>query len=302
MISQIIDGKKISADLRKKIFQDVQELRKNNTVPGLGVILVGNNPASKSYVRAKKRACEEIGIHSQDILLPETISETELLNHISNLNADEKIHGILVQLPLPQHINESSVLACISPEKDIDGFHAMSLGKLMLGQDTFISCTPHGIIQLLRSIDQPPEGRHCVIVGRSNIVGKPLANLLLLKNSMGNATVTVCHSRTPNVSAYTRQADILIAAIGQPETIRGSMIKPGAIVIDVGVNRIEDNTRKNGYRLVGDVAFDEARECASYITPVPGGVGPMTISMLLWNTVKAARDQLSAQRMKSAQH
>lgn len=291
MGAQIIDGKKIAHEFREQIARDAGELIARGIVPGLGVILVGDDAASRSYVTAKKRACEESGIYSQDVSLPESVSEEELLNHIGRLNTDRSIHGILLQLPLPGHINAERVLSRISPEKDVDGFQPASLGKLMLGQDTFIPCTPHGISVLLHAIGEKAEGRHCVIVGRSNIVGKPLANMLLQKNSTGNATVTVCHSRTANLPLYTRQADILITAMGRPEIIRGDMIGEGAIVIDVGVNRVPDPSKKRGYRLVGDVAFEEALPRASWITPVPGGVGPMTITMLLMNTVKAAKNQ-----------
>ena len=292
MSAQIIDGKQVAAELRTQIAREVKELK--GVIPGLGVILVGTDPASRSYVTAKKRACEENGIYSRDVDLPETVSEAELLSQIDRLNTDEAIHGILVQLPLPAHINEDRVLSRILPEKDIDGFQAVNLGRLMLGQDSFIPCTPHGIVQLLYSIGTRPEGRHCVIVGRSNIVGKPLANLLMQKNEKGNATVTVCHSRTADLAAHTRKADILVAAIGSPEMIHGDMIKQGAVVIDVGVNRVPDSSRKSGYRLVGDVAFNEALSRASHITPVPGGVGPMTITMLLWNTLKAAKMKVAA--------
>ena len=299
MVAQIIDGKQVAADLRGKIAREVATLSREGIIPGLGVILVGDNPASSSYVRAKRRACEENGIYSRDVLLPASLSEEDLLDSIAQLNSDDKIHGILLQLPLPSHIDADGVMGTIAPEKDVDGFQAVSLGRLMLGQDTFLPCTPHGIIQLLTSISVKPAGKHCVIVGRSNIVGKPLANLLLQKNEQGNATVTVCHSRSHDLASYTRQADILVAAIGQAEIIRGDMIKPGAVVIDVGVNRITDSSRKSGYRLVGDVAFDEAVAQASYITPVPGGVGPMTITMLLWNTLKAARRKLDMEKRET---
>jgi methylenetetrahydrofolate dehydrogenase (NADP+)/methenyltetrahydrofolate cyclohydrolase len=296
MSAQIIDGKQVAADLRSEIAREAEELRKNGVVPGLAVVLVGQDPASTSYVTAKERACEENGLYSRDIRLPENTAEDALLALVEELNADQSIHGILVQLPLPKHIDEDKVINAISPEKDVDGFHPVSLGNMMLGRETFLPCTPHGVVQLLKSIGAKPAGKHCVIVGRSNIVGKPLANLLLQKSDLGNATVTVCHSRTPDLAIHTRQADILIAAVGIPELITADMVKDGAVVIDVGVNRVEDASKKRGYRLAGDVAFASVSEKASHITPVPGGVGPMTITMLLWNTVRSARNHLEAKR------
>jgi methylenetetrahydrofolate dehydrogenase (NADP+)/methenyltetrahydrofolate cyclohydrolase len=288
MAAEIIDGKQVAANLRQDIARKSGLLAEASTVPGLAVVLVGEDPASTSYVTAKERACEENGIYSRDIRLDAGTSEEDLLSLIDELNADEAIHGILVQLPLPDHIDTDKVIERISPLKDVDGFHPVSLGNMMLGREAFLPCTPHGVIQLLKSIGMDPAGRHCVIVGRSNIVGKPLANLLLQKSDLGNATVTVCHSRTPDLAFHTRQADILIAAVGIAEIITADMVKEDAVVIDVGVNRVNDASRKCGYRLAGDVAFESVREKASHITPVPGGVGPMTITMLLWNTVRSA--------------
>ncbi len=258
-------------------------------MPGLGVVLVGDDPASKSYVTAKERACEEIGIYSDDNRLPAGTSQDELLAVVGRMNENPKINGILVQLPLPRHLNESEVLLAIDPAKDVDGFHPVNVGKMVVGEKAFLPCTPHGVVQLLLRSGVTIEGAHVVIVGRSNIVGKPLANMLIQKSPTGNATVTVCHTRTKDLAHYTRQADIVIAAAGKPKTITVDMVRDGAVVIDVGVNRIEDATKKAGYRLVGDVDFDAVKEKASLITPVPGGVGPMTITMLLYNTVASAR-------------
>lgn len=289
MQAKIIDGKLVAAQLRSEIKNETAELAGRGIVPGLAVILVGDDPASRSYVAGKEKACRENGLYSRDYRLDENCSQSELLELIQKLNADPDIHGILVQLPLPEHIDSDRIIQAISPEKDVDGFHPVSLGNMMLGQEAFLPCTPHGIIQLLKSIDVSPQGKHCVIVGRSNIVGKPLANLLMQKSDLGNATVTVCHSRTPDIARHTREADIVIAAAGRPGMIGPDMIKEGAVVIDVGVNRVEDSSRKRGYRLVGDVDFEAVSSKASFITPVPGGVGPMTITMLLWNTLQSAK-------------
>ena len=258
-------------------------------MPGLGVILVGDDPASKSYVTAKQKACEEIGIYSDDNRLSASISQNELMTHINRLNNDPKIHGILTQLPLPKHFDELEVLMAIDPAKDVDGFHPINVGRMVTGQKAFLPCTPHGVVQLLIKSGVKIEGANVVIVGRSNIVGKPLANILIQKSPLGNATVTVCHTRTRNIGEYTKRADIVIAAAGCPNTITVDMIKDGAVVIDVGVNRVEDSTKKAGFRLVGDVDFENVKEKASLITPVPGGVGPMTITMLLYNTVESAQ-------------
>ncbi len=289
MTAQIIDGKQVAADMRAEIKAEVAKLKEKNIVPGLGVILVGEDPASNSYVTAKERACEEAGIYSDDNRLPADASQDELIALVNRMNADPKINGILVQLPLPKHLDESEVLLTIDPDKDVDGFHPMNVGKMVAGEKAFLPCTPHGIIQLLQRNGVKLEGAEVVIVGRSNIVGKPLANMLIQKNATGNATVTVCHTRTKDLPFHTKRADILIAAVGRPNTITADMVKDGVVVIDVGVNRVEDATKKRGYRLVGDVDFENVKEKASLITPVPGGVGPMTITMLLYNTVESAK-------------
>ena len=289
MTARIIDGAKVAADMRAELKEQVAELKKKGIVPGLGVILVGQDPASQSYVTAKERACAEIGIYSDDNRLPAQTSQNDLITLIKKMNADPKINGILVQLPLPKHINEAQVLMTISPDKDVDGFHPINVGRMVVGEKAFLPCTPHGVIQLLIRSSVAIDGSHVVIVGRSNIVGKPLANMLIQKSPTGNATVTICHTHTKNLAGHTKQADIVIAAAGRPNTITADMIKPGAVVIDVGVNRVEDATKKSGYRLVGDVDFENVKEKASLITPVPGGVGPMTITMLLYNTVESAK-------------
>lgn len=289
MTAQIIDGKQVAADMRTELKDRVAKLKTKNIVPGLGVILVGEDPASKSYVTAKERACEEIGIYSDDNRLPADTSQKDLMATVEKMNKDPKINGILVQLPLPKHLNEAEVLLAIDPNKDVDGFHPMNVGKMVVGEKTFLPCTPHGVIQLLIRSGVKIEGANVVIVGRSNIVGKPVANMLIQKNATGNATVTVCHTRTKDLPFHTKQADILIAAAGRPNTVTADMVKEGVVVIDVGVNRVEDATKKRGYRLVGDVDFEAVKEKASLITPVPGGVGPMTITMLLYNTVESAK-------------
>jgi len=289
MTAQIIDGKQVAADMRAELQKEVAKLKEQGIVPGLGVILVGEDPASKSYVTAKERTCEEIGIYSDDNRLPEEATQEELMAVVEKMNKDPKINGILVQLPLPKHLNEAEVLLAIDPDKDVDGFHPMNVGKMMVGEKAFLPCTPHGVIQLLMHSGVPIEGANVVIVGRSNIVGKPLANMLIQKNKTGNATVTVCHTRTKDLAHITKQADIVIAAAGRPNTVTADMVKEGVVVIDVGVNRVEDATKKRGYRLVGDVDFEAVKEKASFITPVPGGVGPMTITMLLYNTVESAK-------------
>jgi methylenetetrahydrofolate dehydrogenase (NADP+)/methenyltetrahydrofolate cyclohydrolase len=289
MAAKIIDGKQIAADMQAELKEEVAKLKEQGIVPGLGVILVGEDPASQSYVRAKERACEEMGIYSDDNRLPAETTQQDLIALINRMNTDPKINGILVQLPLPKHLDESEVLLAINPDKDVDGFHPTNIGKMVAGQPAFLPCTPHGVIQLLQRSGVKIEGSHTVIVGRSNIVGKPVANMLIQKNKSGNATVTVCHTRTADLAHHTRQADIIIAAAGRPNTITADMVKDGVVVIDVGVNRVEDETAKKGYRLVGDVDFEAVKEKASLITPVPGGVGPMTITMLLYNTVESAK-------------
>ena len=290
MSAEIIDGKQVAAEIRLELAKELAQLKADSgIVPGLAVILLGEDPASKSYVSAKEKACAEIGIYSDDNRLPAETSEAELLALIEQLNQDDRIHGILVQLPLPRHINEAAVINAISPEKDVDGFHPVNLGRMMIGEKSFLPCTPHGVLQLLQRKNVPIAGAEVVIVGRSNIVGKPLANIMMQKSDMGNATVTVCHTRSRDLAAHTRRADILIAAAGRPNTISADMVREGAVVIDVGVNRVEDPSAKRGYRLVGDVDYEAVKEKAAMITPVPGGVGPMTITMLLHNTVQAAK-------------
>ena len=291
MSAEIISGKEIAAEIRAELTREVAELKKKGVTPGLGVILIGDDPASKSYVTAKEKACAEIGIHSVDNRLPAATAQEELIALIEKMNRDPAIDGILVQLPLPSHIDEQEVLMHVS-EKDVDGFHPMNIGKMVLGQEAVLPCTPNGVVEMLIRKKVKIEGAHVVVVGRSNIVGKPVANMLVQKNARGNATVTMCHTRTKDLKEQTLQADILIAAAGAPEMITADMVKEGAVVIDVGVNRVEDATKKSGYRLVGDVAFDEVCEKASMITPVPGGVGPMTITMLLKSTVNLARKRL----------
>jgi len=289
MTARIIDGKQVAADIRTELRDEVVRLKERGIVPGLGVILVGDDPASESYVTGKERACAEMGLFSDDNRLPAQTSQVDLMRLVARMNKDPKINGILVQLPLPRHLNESEVLLAIDPAKDVDGFHPMNVGKMVVGEKAFLPCTPHGVVQLLVRSGVKTDGAHVVIVGRSNLVGKPLANMLIQKSPTGNATVTVCHTRTNDLACYTRQADILVAAIGRPHTITADMVKDGAVVIDVGVSRVDDATKKSGYRLVGDVDFDRVKEKASLITPVPGGVGPMTITMLLYNTVESAK-------------
>ncbi len=290
MAAQIIDGKRVAADMRAELKEEVAKLKGKGIVPGLGVILVGEDPASQSYVTAKERTCEDIGIYSDDNRLPAETPQQDLMALVERMNKDPKIHGILVQLPLPKHLNEAEVLLKIDPAKDVDGFHPMNVGKMVVGEKAFLPCTPHGVIQLLIRSGVKIEGAEVVIVGRSNIVGKPLANMLIQKSATGNATVTVCHTRTKDLDSHTKRADIVIAAAGRPNTITADMVKEGVVVIDVGVNRVEDATKKRGYRLVGDVDFEAVKEKASLITPVPGGVGPMTITMLLYNTVESAKN------------
>ncbi|MGN0880697.1 MAG: bifunctional methylenetetrahydrofolate dehydrogenase/methenyltetrahydrofolate cyclohydrolase FolD [Oligosphaeraceae bacterium] len=297
MAAGIIDGKQVAADMRAEIKEQTATLRETLGIqPGLAVILVGDNPASKSYVSAKEKACAEAGIASFDHRLPQDTSEESLLALIDRLNQDPAVDGILVQLPLPRHIDENRVIMAIDPEKDVDGFHPVNVGRMLIGQPCFLPCTPHGILHLLKRSGVTTDGAHAVVVGRSNIVGKPVASLLLQKSALGNATVTLCHTHTRDLAAFTRQADILIVASGRPNTVTGEMVRPGAVVIDVGVNRVEDPASPKGYRLVGDVDFASVSEVASLITPVPGGVGPMTITMLLYNTLEAARRRPSRNR------
>lgn len=283
-----LDGKTTAEKIREELKKKIQELISKGTTPGLAVILVGSDPASVMYVSSKEKTCSSLGLHSLRIDLPEQTSEEKLLKKINDLNADPGIHGILIQSPLPPHINEQKIIENIDPEKDVDGFHPVSIGRLQTGQETFIPCTPHGIIRLLKRYNISTEGKHVVIIGRSNIVGKPLAQLFLQKSSSGNSTVTVCHSHTPDIATMTRQADILVAAIGKPEFVTADMVKPQAVVIDVGINRVPDKSRLKGYRVTGDVAFEPVCGICSAITPVPGGVGPMTIAMLMENVIQAA--------------
>ena len=288
MSAKIIDGKLLAQNLRAEIAAGVAELKATRGVtPGLAVILVGDDPASVSYVTAKEKACAEAGMYSREIRLPAETTEEELVKLVKDLNADPAIHGILVQLPVPKHIRDKAVIDAIAPEKDVDGFTPINVGKMMIGDTCFLPCTPHGIIKLTEFSGMDIKGKHAVVIGRSNIVGKPVAALLARKET--NATVTMCHTGTPDISVYTREADIVVVAAGRPNTVTGAMLKPGAVVIDVGVNRIPDATKPKGFRLAGDADFASCAEVAGAITPVPGGVGPMTITMLLWNTLESAR-------------
>jgi methylenetetrahydrofolate dehydrogenase (NADP+)/methenyltetrahydrofolate cyclohydrolase len=289
MSAVIIDGKQIAADVRADVAKKVAELNKKGIQPCLAVILVGENPASVSYVTGKRKALAEVGMVDRSIEVPESTTEEELLKIIDDLNKDDKVHGILVQLPLPKHINEDKVIMAIDPSKDVDGFHPVSVGNLMIGRPGFLPCTPHGIIVLLQKMGIETSGKHAVVIGRSNIVGKPVSILLARKDV--NCTVTMCHTGTKNMAEITRQADIVVVASGHPHTLTKDMVKDGAVVIDVGVNRIPDSTKKSGFRLIGDCDFDDLKEKTSYITPVPGGVGPMTIAMLMQNTLESAMAQ-----------
>jgi len=287
MTAEIIDGKAISGQVMEELKPRIASLAEKGNIPGLTVIIVGEDPASMSYVKSKGRACERLGLRSETIMLAGDTSQEDLLAVISNLNANPKVHGILVQLPLPDQIDENAVLEAIVPEKDVDGFSPVNMGRLMAGQDCFVPATPAGIMETLTRSNIDPAGKHAVIIGRSNIMGQPMAALLMQKRKGANATVTVCHSRTKNIGELTRLADILIVAIGKPNFIQADMVKPGAVVIDAGINRLDTLSDKRGYMLVGDVLFKEVREVASAITPVPGGVGRMTIAMLMRNTVNA---------------
>ncbi len=290
MAAALIDGKQIAEAIRQEVKEEAARLRQQTgVVPGLAFILVGDNAASESYVRSKGKACEEMGFYSITERMSADTTEEALLAQVARFNTDPKIHGLLVQLPLPKQINEQKVIEAVNPRKDVDGFHPYTVGRLVIGEDTFKPCTPAGVQELLMRSGNDPSGKHVVIVGRSNIVGKPVANILLQKMTGANAVVTIAHTGAKDISYYTKQADILIAAIGRPEAIRGDMLKPGVVVIDVGINRIPDASKKSGHRLVGDVHFASASEVARAITPVPGGVGPMTIAMLMKNTLKAAK-------------
>jgi methylenetetrahydrofolate dehydrogenase (NADP+) / methenyltetrahydrofolate cyclohydrolase len=289
MTAKIISGTKIAAEIREELKLRVAGLKKKGIVPALAVVLVGEDPGSISYVKSKAKGASEIGMLEETISLPETVTEEELLLIVDGINNNPKFHGVLVQLPIPKHINSENIISRISAEKDVDGFHPVNVGKLFRGEPCPLPCTPHGIQELLMRSGNDPSGKHVVICGRSNLVGKPLAGILMQKAKGANATVTLCHTGTKDIAYFTRQADILIAAMGVPAFIKDSMVTEGAVVIDVGVNRVEDKTNEKGYRLVGDVDFEKVKEKASAITPVPGGVGPMTVTMLLMNTIDAAQ-------------
>jgi methylenetetrahydrofolate dehydrogenase (NADP+) / methenyltetrahydrofolate cyclohydrolase len=297
--AELIDGVSIARDIRRRVAEETAALVARGVRPGLAAILVGDDPASATYVRSKGKACDEAGIHSVTLRLPATTEQIELLRQIDQLNADPEIHGILVQTPLPEQIDAEAVMRRVHPSKDVDGFHPVNVGKMLIGQrDGFLPSTPAGIRELLRVSGVETSGKDCVIVGRSNIVGKPMAAILMQDAENANCTVTVCHRHTRDLAAHTRRAEILIVAAGRPNFIKGEMIRAGAVVIDVGINRVPDSSAKSGYRIVGDVDFDSAREVASKITPVPGGVGPMTIAMLLSNTVRAASRFADARAIK----
>ena len=295
MTAFIIDGKAMALQIRQEVAEAAANFKAESGVtPGLAAILVGDDPASQVYVRNKGRACDEAGLFNEIFNLPADVAEAELMDLVQRLNGDDRFHGILVQLPLPGHIDSRKVLDSVSPDKDVDGLHPINAGRLLAGGDGFVPCTPAGVQQLLLRTGNDPAGKHVVVVGRSDIVGKPIAAIMMQKKPGANATVTVCHSATTDLPSITRSADILVAAIGQPHFIKADMVKEGVVVIDVGTNRIEDSTKKSGYRLVGDVDFDAVAEKASAITPVPGGVGPMTIAMLLSNTLQSAKRMAEA--------
>ena len=289
MTAKIIDGKAIAEEMRNEMKAVVEGIVANGVTPRLEVVLVGENPASQVYVRMKGKDCESIGIASETHRLSEETSQEDLLALVDKFNEDPAVHGILVQLPLPKHIDEATILNAITPKKDVDGFHPVNVGQMVIGEPGFLPCTPHGVQQLLIRCGIETKGKHAVIVGRSNIVGKPMANILVQKKEGANCVVTIVHTAAPDMSVFTKQADILVVAAGRPEVLTADMVKDGAVVIDVGINRVEDSTKKSGFRLVGDVAYDEVAEKASWITPVPGGVGPMTRAMLLYNTIDSAK-------------
>ena len=295
-MARLIDGRAIAEKVYVDLRREIAELKQNGVTPGLAVVLVGDNPASRAYVRSKDKMCRELGLHSVKLELPASTSQMELLSRVEELNRDLNIHGILVQSPPPEHIDEAVIVRALDPRKDVDGFHPSNVAKLVLEDPSgFVPCTPLGVQRLLLETNVEINGAHVVVLGRSMIVGKPLALLLMQKNKSGNATVTVVHSRSRDLAEITRSADIVIAAIGRAEFLKANHVREGAVVIDVGINRVEDSTSERGYRLVGDVAFNEVSKKASAITPVPGGVGPMTIAMLMANTVKAARHAAFAQ-------
>ncbi|MGD8782268.1 MAG: bifunctional methylenetetrahydrofolate dehydrogenase/methenyltetrahydrofolate cyclohydrolase FolD [Ignavibacteria bacterium] len=284
----IIDGKKVAQEIREELKTKIDALKSNNKkVPGLVAVLVGTNPASQVYVNMKKKKCDEIGMYSKVDLYDSSITEKELLNVVEKYNNDPDFHGILVQLPLPEHIDEDKIIDAIDPAKDVDGFHPVNVGKMLIGKEAFYPATPSGILELLKAYNIETKGKHVVVIGRSNIVGKPVAGMLVQKQEGANAIVTICHSAAKDITYYTKQADIIIAAMGRPEFVKEDMVKDGVVVIDVGTNRVDDPTAKKGYRIVGDVDFENVSKKASFITPVPFGVGPMTIAMLLKNTYKA---------------
>jgi len=288
-MARIIDGKAIAAEMQEEMKKTVEDMSEKGVVPGLAAILLGDDPASHTYVRSKERACDRLGLYSDVHRLPAETPEQDLISLIEDLNHDDKVHGILVQLPLPDHIDEGKVLLKVDPDKDVDGFHPVNVGKMVVGQPAFLPCTPHGCKILLERSGIDTAGKHLVILGRSNIVGKPLANIMLKKEKGANAVVTVCHTATVDISYFTKQADILVAAVGRANTVTADMVKDGVVVIDVGTNRIADPSKKSGTRLVGDVDFEAVSKKASAITPVPGGVGPMTITMLMYNTIESAK-------------
>jgi len=296
METKILYGKPVANSVKSGLKNRIENCNREGIRPGLVVVLVGDDPASKSYVRSKERACETLGIYSETIHLPAETTQVELNALIDRLNEDDRFHGILVQMPLPGHLNDIEIIERISPAKDVDGFHPMSVGRLVQGQNTLLPCTPAGIIEILTYYDIETKGKHVVIVGRSNIVGKPMLNLMYQKSESANATATICHTGTKDIKKHTRQADILIVAAGVPEMVKADMVKEGAIVIDVGMNRVDDPTCEKGYRLTGDVAFEEVKDHCKAITPVPGGVGVMTIAMLMKNTVQAAEDHVKMKK------
>ena len=291
MCAQVIDGKIVAKDVKTRLKERIAALKERGITPGLAAVLVGDDPASATHVRNKAKDCEKLGLYSEVVKKPASTSQAELMSIVDRLNKDPKISGFLVQSPLPKPLDELSITLAIKPEKDVDGFHPVNVGRMLIGLPGLLPCTPHGIIKLMEYYRIDPAGKEVVVVGRSNIVGKPMAALLMQKRKMADATVTVAHSRTSNLTEVTRRADILIAAIGKPHLVTAEMVKEGAVVIDVGFNRLEDPNSEKGYRLVGDVDYDACYEKASYITPVPGGVGPMTIAMLMYNTVTAAENQ-----------
>ena len=289
----VLDGKKTSNDIKNEIAEEVKSLKKNGyRAPHLAAVIVGNDGASLTYVGSKVRACERIGFESTLISLEDSISETELLDKVNDLNNDDKIDGYIVQLPLPKHIDSQKILMAVDPSKDVDGFHPTNFGRMALNLPTYISATPHGIMELLKRYEVPTEGKHTVVIGRSDIVGKPISILMGLKTKPGNSTVTLAHSRTKNISDLIKEADIIISALGVPNFVKGEMVKDGAVVIDVGITRVKDDSEK-GYKIVGDVDYKNVANKSSFITPVPGGVGPMTIAMLLTNTLKACLKRIN---------